>query len=122
MKIPRLFSSLSVLCLFIAGINSAQAHAFLDHSEPGVGAQISKSPAIVKIWYTEKVEPAFSVIQVVDASGKEVDKKDTHVDPQNEAILSVSVPTLSSGTYKVTWKVVAEDTHHTQGSFSFTLK
>jgi methionine-rich copper-binding protein CopC len=122
MKISRFFPHLIVFSLLITGLNRAQAHAFLDHAEPAVGAQISQSPAQVKIWFTEDVEPAFSVIQVADASGKPIDKKDTHLDPQNKAILLVSLPTLTPGTYKVSWKVVAEDTHHTQGNFSFVLK
>ena len=122
MKPSPLILSIVLSILVITGINQAQAHAFLDKSDPGVGSQLSKAPTQVKIWFTEKLEPAFSSITVCDSSGKQIDKKDSHVDPSNEAILMVSVSSLPPGTYKVSWKVVAEDTHHTQGSFSFVVK
>ena len=112
--------SAAVLVMFVFQ-QVAQAHAFLDHAEPRVGSTVSDSPTEVKIWFTEEVEPAFSVIQVKDDKGSEVDSSDTHVDPSNQKLLIVSVPKLSPGKYSVTWKVVASDTHHTQGTFSFTV-
>ncbi len=36
--------------------------------------------AAVRIWFTEAIEPAFSSIQVLDTTGKQIDKKDTHLD------------------------------------------
>jgi copper resistance protein C len=32
------------------------------------------------------------------------------------------VKPLSAGEYKVHWQAVSVDTHHTQGSFQFTVK
>lgn len=100
----------------------ADAHAFLDHAEPRVGSTVAESPKQVKVYFTEEVEPAFSTLRVLDSGDHEVDKKDTHIDPDNQKLLIVSVPPLTPGTYKVIWKVVASDTHHTQGSFSFTVQ
>ena len=57
-----------------------------------------------------------------DAGGKEVDKKDTHVDPSNKKLLIVSVPELPPGVYKVRWSVVSIDTHRTQNDFKFEIK
>ncbi|RYY11978.1 MAG: copper resistance protein CopC, partial [Alphaproteobacteria bacterium] len=37
-------------------------------------------------------------------------------------VLSVEVPTLAPGTYKVIWHATAVDTHKTEGNFSFTVK
>jgi copper resistance protein C len=99
----------------------ALGHAFLDHSEPKVGSEISQSPKEVKIWFTEEVEPAFSSIEVWNAQGKQVDLKDTHRDATNKALLIVSVPPLADGQYTVKWSVVAVDTHHTHGDFKFTV-
>ena len=70
---------------------------------------------------TEKIEPAFSAIQVFDASGKEVDKRDMHLDRSNQALLQVSLPALQAGMYKVVWRVVSVDTHVTKGSFTFRV-
>jgi methionine-rich copper-binding protein CopC len=41
----------------------------------------------------------------------------------NPAVLIVPIAKpLSAGEYKVHWQAVSVDTHHTQGSFEFTVK
>jgi methionine-rich copper-binding protein CopC len=105
----------------LVGLSLAQAHAFLDHADPRVGSTVKGSPSVVKAWFTEELEPAFSKIQVFDATGKEIDKKDVKVDSADKALMSVSVPNLPTGTYKVKWSAVAVDTHHTTGTFTFTV-
>jgi methionine-rich copper-binding protein CopC len=72
-----------------------------------------------KIWFTEKLEPALSKIQVFDTSGLEVDKRDVKIDPSNAALLTVSLPELKPGKYKVVWRAVSVDTHVTIGNFTF---
>jgi copper resistance protein C len=60
-------------------------------------------------------------VQVFDASGKQVDKRDIHSDRSNQALLRISLPLLPAGTYKVVWRVVSVDTHITKGSFTFRV-
>jgi methionine-rich copper-binding protein CopC len=97
------------------------AHAFIDHAEPAVGNQIHSAPTQVKIWFTEKLEPALSKIQVFDLSGREIDKRDSQIDQSNGALLTVSLPELKPGKYKVVWRAVSVDTHVTTGNFTFEL-
>jgi len=111
----------SFLLIVVASAH-ASAHAFLDYSEPAVGATLSAPPAQVKIWFTEKLHHATSTIQVFDAAGREVDKKDVKFDPKNELEMGVSLGNLPPGTYKVVWNAVAIDTHHTHGTFEFTVR
>jgi hypothetical protein len=103
-------------------IQECLAHAFIDRAEPAVGSQIQVSPAQVKIWFTEKLEPALSKIQVFDSSGVEVDKREVKIDHSNAALLTVSLPELKPGKYKVVWRVVSVDTHTTMGNFEFEVK
>jgi copper resistance protein C len=118
--IPFRWSLAAVLFLVIQ--SQAWAHAFLDHSEPKVGSTVTNSPSEIKIWFTQNVEPVFSSIEVQDAQGNEVDRKDLHLDDKDPSLLIVSVPQLPDGTYTVTWHVVSVDTHRTQGHFQFTVK
>ena len=97
------------------------AHVFLERSDPAVGGEIHSAPAAVRIWFTEAIEPAFSRIQVFDAAGKQVDKKDTHSDRSSRSLLEISLPRLGPGTYKVAWGVVSVDTHVTKGDFRFQI-
>jgi methionine-rich copper-binding protein CopC len=108
--------------LFFAIQSQAWAHAFLDHAEPKVGGTVTNSPPVIKIWFTQELEPVFSTIEVQDAQGNEVDKKDTHLDDKDKTLLIVSLPQLPDGTYTVTWHVTSVDTHRTQGHFEFTVK
>ena len=98
------------------------AHAFLDHALPAVGSTVHESPRSVRLSFTEALEPAFSRVRIVDASGKEVDGGDSHVDTSDPTILAASLPTLAPGTYRVKWRVVSVDTHVTEGDFTFDIK
>jgi hypothetical protein len=111
-----------VAILFLVLQTHARAHAFLDHAEPKVGSTITNSPAGVKIWFTQNLEPAFSTLEVQDAQGREVDKKDAHLDDKDKSLFLVSLPQLPAGTYTVIWHAVSVDTHRTQGRFKFTIK
>jgi copper resistance protein C len=111
-----------VVVLFLALQSHAWAHAFLDHAEPKVGSTITSSPAEIKIWFTQELEPAFSKLEVQDAQGNEVDKKDAHLDDKDKTLFLVSLPQLPAGTYTVIWHAVSVDTHRTQGRFKFTIK
>ena len=112
-----------VIFFLILGAASArlEAHAFLKDADPGVGSTIQTSPSEVRIRFTENIEPAVSSIQVFNPSGKEVDKRDLHLDRSDHALLHISLPPLGVGTYKVTWRVVSVDTHVTNGDFTFRV-
>jgi copper resistance protein C len=107
--------------ILVAASARLQAHAFLKDADPGVGSVIQTSPSEVRIRFTENIEPAVSSIQIFDASGKEVDKRDLHLDRSDHAMLRVSLPKLGAGTYKVVWRVVSVDTHVTNGNFTFRV-
>lgn len=118
MKIPRIALACiaAVACL---GSAPAAAHAFLDHAMPAVGSTVHRSPQDVRLWFTEKLEPAFSRVRVVDAQGTAVDRGDSHVDA---SVMTVSLPPLAPGTYRVQWRVVSVDTHVTEGDYTFEIK
>ena len=110
------------LFITLAAVARLAAHAFLQQAEPGVGGTVQASPNEVKIRFTETIDPAFSKIQVFAASGKEVDKRDVHLDRSDAALLIVSLPKLGTGTYKVVWRVVSIDTHVAEGNFTFHVR
>ncbi len=102
-------------------VSLAEAHAFVDHADPPVGGTIHDSPQVIKIWFTRKLDPARSKLQVFDAKGGEVDLRKVNVDVDDSTLMFVSVPKLSVGTYKVVWQAVCLDHHTTHGSFSFEV-
>ncbi len=119
MKIVR-FILLS-LGLLVTCASLAEAHAFLDTAEPPVGATVQKSPAVLKLWFTRRLQAGPSVVEVFDAAGKEIDRHDVKLDRDDLTLLTVSLPKLPAGTYKVTWTAVCLDTHTTHGTFTFDV-
>jgi methionine-rich copper-binding protein CopC len=110
------------LLILLATTIRVDAHAFMVRAEPRVGSNVKKAPTEVRIWFSEPVQSASSSIEVFDENGKQVDKKDTHADEGNQALLDVSlVPGLMPGIYRVRWRVRSVDTHVTNGDFRFQI-
>ena len=106
---------------FSLTIAAANAHAFLDHAEPRVGNTAAAAPRQVALWFTQNLEPAFSGIEVRDASGNRVDAGKAAVDSGDRHVMRVPLKALKPGTYKVYWHVLSVDTHTTEGNFSFSV-
>src|SRR5690242_18591245 len=105
----------SALLLFSA---EASAHATLDHAEPRVGNQVASPPSEVTLYFTQKLEPAFSTIAVTNAAGQRVDSGKARVSGSQ---MSISLKPGGSGTYHVNWRVLSVDTHTTDGNFTFQV-
>jgi hypothetical protein len=116
MRHSSLLGIIPLLLLFATG--EAAAHAFLDRAEPRVGNKVASAPREVTLWFTQKLEPAFSTITVTDAAGQRVDTGKTRVSGTQ---MSVSLRPGGTGTYHVNWRVLSVDTHRTDGSFTFQV-
>lgn len=101
---------------------SVRAHAFLDHSDPAVGSTVPTPPAVMHLWFTQQLEPAFSSVTVTGRSGATVNDGPAAVDPGNKQELDVKLKPLPAGTYKVKWHVLSVDTHTTEGDFTFNVR
>lgn len=98
------------------------AHAVLQRSEPRVESKLKRAPDEVKLFFTERLEPAYSSLKVLDARGEQVDRRDSRVDRVNPAILRATLPPLPPGTYKVIWRVLSIDADITEGTFTFRVE
>lgn len=101
--------------------SAASAHAFLHHADPAVGSTVREAPREIVLSFSENTEPAFSTVEVDDATGNRVDLGKITLDADNSSVIHAPLKPLGSGTYKVIWRVVSVDTHRTKGSFFFTL-
>ena len=107
----------SALLTLSAG-TAARAHAFLDHAEPRVGNKVASPPREVTLWFTQKLEPAFSSVTVTNASGERVDSGRPRISGNQ---MSVPLRASGAGTYHVNWHVLSVDTHTTDGNFTFQV-
>ncbi len=99
----------------------AFAHAQLEKATPAVGGTVA-GPREIRLEFSEGVEPKFSKISVTGPGGA-VAMGAAKTEAGNPAVLiaPISKP-LPAGAYKVHWQAVSVDTHHTQGTFEFTVK
>lgn len=116
MRRSTLVRTIPLLLLLATG--EAAAHATLDRAEPRVGNTVASPPREVTLWFTQKLEPAFSRVTVTNAAGARVDTGKIRV---NGSQMSVPLRPGGSGTYRVNWRVLSVDAHTTEGNFSFQV-
>ena len=104
--------------LLLLATGQAAAHAFLERAEPRVGNRVATPPQQVTLWFSEKLEAAFSRMTVTNAAGQRVDTGKARVSGNQ---MSISLRPGGAGAYRVNWHVLSADTHTTDGDFTFQV-
>jgi copper resistance protein C len=107
-----------IVLLLLLQNGQAMAHAFLDHAEPRVGNKVATAPRQVTLWFTQKLEAAFSTITVSNPAGERVDTGKARISGNQ---MSISLRSGGTGAYRVNWHVLSVDTHTTEGNFTFQV-
>jgi copper resistance protein C len=107
-------------CALIA--TAAAGHAVLQRAEPRVEGTLKRAPDEVKLYFTERLEPAYSSVRVLNDRGAQVDRRDSRVDRSNPVLLRATLPPLPPGTYRVMWRVLSIDADVTEGGFTFRIE
>lgn len=116
-----------VIALASAGLMAfsslAAAHAHLQSSAPAAKAQVTTSPDVLTLNFSEDIEAAFSGVTLLDSAQKPVEttKARVEADQKNRLIVGLSQP-LKAGSYQVNWHVLSVDGHKTAGSYRFSVK
>ncbi len=116
MRMPSIITALVPFLLL--GSAAAEAHAHLDRADPRVGSTVGTAPREVSLSFTQKIEPAFSTVEVTDAAGQRVDEGRPSIDGK---VMRVPLRDIPPGTYRVKWHVLSLDTHTSEGAFSFQV-
>jgi hypothetical protein len=109
---------LSWLFAVVATPNVAFAHAHLDHASPAVGSTVETAPQELTLWFTQKLEPSFSGVDVTGPNGASTSAGKAQVSGNT---MHIGIKADGPGTYHVRWHAVSVDTHKTQGNFTFTV-
>lgn len=117
---PRLLKLVLGVGLACGLATAASAHAFLDHATPGVGVTVQGAPSELELHFTQDVVVAFSGVSLKSEGGQAVPVGKPSVGPANTLHVRLG-HALKPGTYVVSWHVVSVDTHHTQGTYKFTV-
>ena len=112
----------AIALLHCAPAGPASAHALLQKSEPAQRATLTRAPPAVRLWFNERLEPAFSSLDVVDVGGRPVTTAAARVPARDPKLLELPLPALAPGVYTVRYKVLSVDGHAVKASFAFTVK
>jgi methionine-rich copper-binding protein CopC len=107
---------------WLIGASVALAHSELRQAQPSPNSRHKNPPSEIKLYFTERLEQAYSTVRVVDAHGAEVDRQDAHVDPVDPLLLRASLKPLDPGAYTVNWRALSLDPHMSEGHFSFQVE
>ena len=118
----RTFSlKISASLAFALIASHAFAHAQLEKASPPVGGTVA-SASEIRLSFSEGVELKFTKVSVTGPGGA-VPLGAAKTESGDQAVLIVPITKgLAAGVYKVHWQAVSVDTHHTQGTFEFTVK
>jgi methionine-rich copper-binding protein CopC len=111
-----------VTAILVSVVGTATAHSAFGRAEPRPGSRLRTPPAEVKVWFTERLEPAFSTLRVENEAGRRVDRADGHVDDADRTLIRTGLSPLAPGTYRVVWRVLSIDSHLTEGAFTFRIE
>ncbi len=124
---PLVAAALALLfgLLLLSGLagstRTADAHAFLERSDPQANAVLPTQPTDVRLWFTEPLEPDYSRAQLFDATGALVPTDASRIGANNELLLTLP-QNLPTGTYSVQWRNISTaDGHPQQGYLPFTI-
>lgn len=116
MKLLFRFGAITLFGILLP--DALAAHAFLDKAVPAVGSTVPAPPKAVTLRFSEDLEPAFSKLRVEGAGGKVLELGPVQAEG---AVLSVPLPRLPAGRYRVYWRAVSVDGHASEGDFIFTV-
>lgn len=105
-----------LVLLMLLAASPAFAHAKLVSSDPAANARV-KSPSMIKLSFSETLEPAFSTATLSDSAGKAMPVPKS----VGGATITLLPMGLKPGAYTVAWRAVGHDTHKLSGSFGFKV-
>lgn len=112
---------LAAVAAVAGGATRVLLHATMLRSTPAANSQLTSSPATVRLVFSEQVVPELSQITLTGPGGAPSTLKVAN-DPHDVHTLVGKIDhALTSGTYKVIWRVLSADGHPVGGSYEFSL-
>jgi len=110
----------ALLAIGVSSPIKAWAHSFPEKESPSAGENIASPPSEVVINFDAPIEKLFAKLEVTGADGQNLAVGAPQISDDGIR-LSVKLGALKPGDYTVKWAVVCIDTHHTNGSYTFTV-
>jgi copper resistance protein C len=112
--------AVALLAIVVSNPIVALAHSFPEKETPSAGQKVASPPSEIMIGFDAPIEKLFAKLEVAGADGTNNAVGAPQVSDDGRQ-LSVKVGVLKPGDYTVKWAVVCIDTHHTEGSYTFSV-
>jgi copper transport protein len=107
----------------------ADAHAYLDHSNPADGSTVAVAPDTLRLAFSEHVVLSATTLRLLDADEKEVPLtglrlvSDDPGETEAPAEIVADLPALPTGAYRLAWSTLSsDDLHRTSGVLAFGVR
>jgi len=107
------------LFVVLIALNKVEAHSALTASSPENGAVLNEAPTTLELKFKGQVK----LVKVI-LSGDNIDESKLSVEPDKgfDNNFTLTLPSLTSGKYTISWMVMGADTHKITGEISFNVK
>ena len=108
--------------------DGAQAHAYLETSNPADGTVLAAAPAVLQLAFGESVQLSATQVDIVDGAGHHVAPTRLRLersavsgeDTESPVRIVGDLPSLARGVYRVSWQTLStDDLHRTAGVLVF---
>lgn len=120
MSSRKMLSALGAAGALLFFATHADAHARVVASTPTANATVASPPAI-SVTFRERVVPAFSGVDVVDAAGATI-AVSTTVSEDGRTLSGRPARALAAGAYSANWHAASSDGHRMTGVIPFTVR
>lgn len=110
------------LLVVLLAAPGALAHAVPAQSDPGPGERLDRAPAGVFVAFTEEIYQEGSWIQVWNSANERVDAGDLEISTGARPEMTLGLPPLPDGAYRIVWQTYSKtDGHTVGGSIGFAI-
>ncbi|MBM3263946.1 MAG: copper resistance protein CopC [candidate division Zixibacteria bacterium] len=114
------FGAAFALLLMSAVMQVLSAQTILRNGVPGSNDVLDKTPKRVTLFFTEKIDPAQSSLQVFASDSTRVDDGKPFCS-ENHKNMGILLRETGPGQYTVRWAIVAEQSGKQTGTYSFQI-
>jgi copper transport protein len=100
---------------------AAWAHAALEATVPTANVVLNRPPPVVRLTYSEAVEPRFAAVSVTNAAGESQTAGVPRRSASDPKTLVVPLKRVGEGWYLVYWRVISVDGHPVRSAFIFAV-
>lgn len=113
--------SLAILLTLLSACAGSGDSSPLLRAEPAIGADLSRAPRTLRLYFSALPDVSVSSVELTDASGRAYNLRGLHTMAADDLMIEI-LDALQAGEYTVGWTTrVGDDPAIYSGSFGFTV-